>query len=107
MRPTISATAKSTKDYPRPCRGSALMGSQDMDANDNWPKAKGYAPRLAGLVGCSTGHKNASGIDTRMPGPSHVAKALGPTDATIDLDPLVAALQDIKDSISGEPEGGV
>ncbi len=55
MKPTISAIAKSTKDYPRPCRGVSLMGSQEVPDRDEWPTMKGYVPRLAGLVGCCTG----------------------------------------------------
>lgn len=72
MKPTISATAKSTKDYPRPCRGTSLMGDQELGHNDAWPAPKGYAPRLAGLVGCATGIKNLAGDDVRMSGPSQV-----------------------------------
>ena len=76
MKPFKSAVAKSTKDYPRPCRGSALMGNQEVPGRDDWPKPTGYAPRLAGLVGCATGRKDADGNDTREAGPS----------ATADLD---------------------
>ena len=71
MKPTISAIAKSTKDYPRPCRGRDLMGDQGLGTNDAWPKPKGFAPRLAGLVGCATGRKDAMGHDVRVSGPSY------------------------------------
>ena len=72
MKATISPVAKSTKDYPRPCRGASLMGSQDLAYNDQWPTARGHAPRLAGLVGCATGRKNAAGEDLRESGPDQV-----------------------------------
>jgi hypothetical protein len=72
MKPTISAIAKSTKDYPRPCRGSQLMGSQDIGHNDAWPRPTTFPPRLAGLVGCATGRKDSMGNDTREAGPTQL-----------------------------------
>ena len=80
MKPTMSAIAKSTKDYPRPCRGASLMGSQSVELREGWPKMNGFPPRLAGLVGCATGRKNAAGEDMREAGPT---------------------------TLAGEPEGGV
>ena len=76
MKPTISAIAKSTKDYPRPCRGASLMGSQEVASYEGWPKMKGFPPRLAGLVGCATGRKNELGEDTRESGPAQLAELL-------------------------------
>ena len=78
MKPTISQVARSTKDYPRPCRGSALMGDQELGHNDAWPAPKGFPPRLAGLVGCATGRKDADGNDTREAGPSQTDDGLTP-----------------------------
>lgn len=72
MKPTISPVAKSTKDYPRPCRGTSLMGHQELRHHAAWPAAKGFPPRLAGLVGCATGRKNDAGEDLRESGPTQV-----------------------------------
>ena len=72
MKPTISPISKSTKEWPRPCKGSQLMGSQEYPSNDAWPTMKGHPPRLAGLVGCATGRRNAQGEDVRESGPTQV-----------------------------------
>lgn len=64
---------KSTNDYARPCKGSQLMGCQEIANRPEWPKAKGHAPRLAGLKGCATGRKNAEGQDVRESGPTQEA----------------------------------
>ena len=72
MKPFKSATAKSTKDYPRPCRGTSLMGSQELGTNEGWPKLTTFPPRRAGLMGCATGRKNEAGEDTRESGPTQV-----------------------------------
>jgi hypothetical protein len=50
------------------------MGSQEIGTHDGWPKVKGFAPRLAGLVGCATGRKDADGNDTREAGPTQLQR---------------------------------
>ena len=59
-------TSTAFKNYPDR-RGSVCMGGHGLTPHKKWPKAKGYAPRLAGQFGVHT----KAGV--KVAGPSQTA----------------------------------